>query len=173
MSDKINQRKNFIIAGMLVAGLAGYPLTSFAGTNGNRGGRNNEDHHRWVDAVHYSQDAFLQLNRKELTYLTNYRINGFYAPMASRVVTMMLSDRSSAQALLQDMAKLETKAIRKARLQAELQRLSVSGEGGTRRANIYRQAVKAWLRYPNEGTHKSFGPLTISFNGWKVVHNNP
>jgi len=173
MTNNNNLRKNTIIAGMLVVGLAVFPLTAFAGTNGNRGGRNNENHHRWVDAVHYSQGAFLQLNRKELTYLANYKINGFYEPMGKRVVTMMLAERSSAQALLQDMSKLDTKATRKARLQAELQRLGAFANGGSRRAIIYRQGVKAWLRYPDEGTHKSFGPLILTTRGLSVVHNNP
>ncbi len=173
MTNKNTLRKNFIIPGMLAMGLAVFPYSAFAGTAGNHGSRNNEAQDHWVDAVRYSQDAFLQLNRSELTYLANYRINGFYEPMAKRVVTMMLSDRHSAQALLQDMAKLDTKATRKARLQAELQRLSAGNITSGRRANLYRQGVKAWLRYPNEGTHKSFGPVTVSLNGLGVVHNNP
>lgn len=175
MPDKNYHSKNFIIAGMLAIGLTGSPLAVSAGSNG---GRLNEEHQRWEDAVWYSQDALVVLSRAELTYLANYRINGFYEPMASRVVTMMLSDRSSAQTLLRDMAKLDTKDKRKARLKAELQRVSVLDTASDhhllwRGNNGYRQGVKAWLRYPDEGTHKSFGPFSISFDGLKVTHNNP
>jgi len=152
-----NLRKNFIMAGMLAVGLAVFPYSTFAaaaGGRGNHGSRNNENQHRVLDAVHYSQDAFLKLSPKQLTYLTNYRIDGFYEPMGSHLVKMLLIDHSSTQALLQDMAKLDTKATRKARLKAELQRVSALDIGGTGWINLYRQGVKAWLRYPKQSARK-------------------
>jgi hypothetical protein len=150
-------RKNFMMASMLAVGLAVFPYSTFAAAGGagnNHGSRNNESQHRVLDAVHYSQDAFLKLSPKELTYLSNYRIDGFYEAMGSHLVKMLLIDHSSTQALLQDMAKLDTKATRKARLKTELQRVSTLNIGGTGWINPYRQGVKAWLRYPKQGVRK-------------------
>ncbi len=158
MTNNNNLRKNFIMASMLAVGLAFFPHSTFAGGAGNHGSRNSENLSHVMDAVHYSQDEILQLNSKQLTYLENYRVNGFYEAMSSRLVTMLLSDHSSTQTLLQDMAKLDTWRSRKARLKSELQRVSAldaaSGNGASRQSNIYRKGVKAWLRYPNEGTRR-------------------
>ena len=142
------------MATMLAAGLAVLPLSAFAGAGANHGSRNNENQNYLMNAVHYSQDDVLKLSRKQLTYLANYRIEGFYKPMASHLVKMLLSDHSSTQALLQDMTKLNSKATRKARLMAELQRVSALDNAGSRRMTLYRQGVKAWLRYPKAGTRK-------------------
>lgn len=161
MSDNIERRK-FLTFGtvFLSLGLTGH--ASFAGI-GSEGERASLEHEKRLDRVTYSQADFMELSRHELTYLYNYRINGFYEAMASNAVKMALDDRASMHKLMRDMADLQTGDARKARLTAELQHAKARQEAlekhstadqrrQFRRAKGYGRGVKMWLRNPREGT---------------------
>jgi hypothetical protein len=157
------------------AGLAG------AGSGGERA---SEQLSKFLDSELYSQAEIVELNHKELTYLYNYRIDGFLDAMASNIVKMALSDRESTRQLLQDMAVASGEDARTDRLAAEVQRATetetklaqsvkhLKAEQGTsaladekrqlRRAGVYKRGVKSWLRYPREGTYKP--PFSLSFD---------
>jgi hypothetical protein len=161
MSDNVERRK-FLAFGTVLFGLGLTGHASFAGI-GSEGGRASLEHGKRLDRVTYSQADFMELTRYELTYLYNYRINGFNEAMASNAVKMALDDRVSMHRLMRDMAGLQTGDTRKARLVAELQdakaRQAALGKHSTadqkrqfRRAKGYGRGVKMWLKDPREGT---------------------
>jgi hypothetical protein len=153
MTDTINNRRIFLTSGVAFAAFGASAGAGFAGV-GSEGERGSLQHLQWRDAARYSQTDFLKLSPKELTYLYNYRIDGFNDAMASNLVKMMLSDRASAQKLLQDMAELTENNARKSRLAAEMQ-------SGKQQTKTYSRGVKAWLRYPREGTYSTPGALSV------------
>ena len=141
------------------------------------GNRASLDHEKRLDRVTYSQADFMALSRHDLTYLYNYKINGFYEAMASNVVKMALDDRASMHRLMRDMAGLETEDARKTRLTAELQdadkRQAALAERNTaekkrqfRRAKGYRRGVKLWLKHPREGTFFVSCLFSVGNNSW-------
>ena len=163
--SNITDRRRLLTSGTAFLGLCFTTGASLAGV-GSESDRSSHEHAKWYDATRYSQAAFLKLNRDQLTYLHNYKIDGFMDAMASTVVKMMLSDPASTRRLMQDMVGMEGDEARKDRLIAEVQRASeleqaaktsTAGQTrGLRHARIYKRGVKAWLRYPREGA------LTVS-----------
>lgn len=181
----ITDRRRLLISGASLLGLCFTVNTGFA-RDSERGSNELTD---FLDARQYSQAEIVALNHKELTYLYNYRIDGFLDAMASNIVKMMLSDRLSTQHLMHDMALTHDKNIRAARLADEmafaagkvqaLTRLvahlkadpsaepTVSLAGGTRllrRARVYNRSVKSWSQYPREGTYPVPKPFLIPIN---------
>jgi hypothetical protein len=181
----INSRRKFLTSGIGFLGtcFAAGPGMARVGSDSDRGSNQLTD---FLDATQYSQTDIVDLSRKELTYLHNYRIDGFLDAMASNVVKMMLSDRASTRQLLQDMANINAKSARTERLAEEVSRVSAmesnltqsitrlkSAQGAEtaqaladekrrlRRASVYKRAVKSWLRYPREGTYKPPFALSI------------
>ncbi len=161
MSNIIERRK-LLTFGAAFFGFGLNATSSLAGL-GSDGERGSLEHGKRLERVTYSQADFMALSRHDLTYLYNYKINGFYEAMASNVVKMALDDRASMHRLMRDMAGLETDDDRKTRLTAELQhadkRQAALGEHNTaekkrqfRRAKGYRRGVKMWLKRPREGT---------------------
>jgi len=162
MSNIIDRRK-LLTSGVTFLGVCFTTGAGLAGSVGSESDRSSHEHAKQLDAIRYSQAAFLKLTHKELTYLYNYKIDGFREAMASIAVKMMLDDRASMLRLMQDMGKLETDADRKARLNAEMQhatnQVMVNNDAATleqkrilRRAKRYKRGVKAWLKNPREGT---------------------
>lgn len=161
MSNIIERRK-LLTSGVAFFGFGLNATSSLAGV-GSEGERPKIEHGRKLERVTYSQVDFMELSRHDLTYLYNYKINGFYEAMASNVVKMALDDRASMHRLMRDMAELETDDDRKARLTAELQhadkRQAALVDHNTagkkrqfRRAKGYRRGVRMWLKSPREGT---------------------
>ncbi len=185
MSTDINKqsrnsltRRNILTSGCTFLGLGLTAGASLArvGSDSERGSNQLTD---FLDATQYSQADIVELSHKELTYLYNYRIDGFLDAMASKVVKMTLSDRASTRQLLQDMANISAKSVRKERLAAEVGHVAEmekdliqsiakmkSAQGVNtaqaladerrqlRRVSVYKRGVKSWLRYPREGTYK-------------------
>lgn len=175
MSDEMERRK-FITFGAVFLGLGLSPDASFAAV-GSEGDRAGLEHARRLDVAKYSQNDFMKLSRRELTYLYNYKISGFYDAMASNVVKMALDDRAAMHKLMRDMAGLETDEARKARLTAELQYAatrqaalgqnnSADGRQQYRRAKGYQRGVKMWLRSPREGTYFASCLFSVGNKSW-------
>lgn len=168
-------RRAILTSGAAALALGFTAPVSLAGV-GTESDRASLEHTRRLDAVRYSQADFLKLSQKELTYLYNYRIDGFLDDMASNLVKMMLSDHTSARQLIQEMAQLETDGLRKQRLTVEVARVTALTEtlnqsvkrlkaAGKKtalldekrllaRAKVYKRGAKTWLKYPREGTEK-------------------
>lgn len=178
-------RRNILVSGSAFLGLGFSANKSLArvGSDSERGSNQLTD---FLDATQYSQAEIVKLSHKQLTYLYNYRIDGFLDAMASNVVKMMLSDRASTRQLLQDMANINARSARTERLAEEVSRVNAmesnltqsitrlkSAQGAEtaqaladekrrlRRASVYKRAVKSWLRYPREGTYKPPFALSI------------
>jgi len=179
-------RRNILTSGYTFLGLGFTANASFArfGSESNRGGNQLTD---FLDATQYSQAEIIELSHKELTHLYNYRIDGFLDAMASNVVNMMLSDRTSTRQLLQEMAEIDVKSDRQERLLREVSRATElennltqsiarlkTGQGTEtarnlaaekrqlRSARVYRRCVKSWARFPREGTYKP--PFSLIFS---------
>ncbi len=191
MSTDINKqnrnsltRRNILTSGSAFLGLGFTANASMArvGSDSERGSNQLTD---FLDATQYSQAEIVELSHKELTYLYNYRIDGFLDAMASNVVKMMLSDRASTRQLLQDMANITAKSTRTERLIEEVSRVNALENNLTqsiaqlkiaqgadtapaladekrqlRRVGVYKRAVKSWIRHPREGTYNP--PFTFS-----------
>lgn len=164
-----SDRRRFLASGTAFVGLYFAAGSSLAGV-GSESDRSSQEHSKWLDAIRYSQTEFLKLNRDELTYLYNYKIDGFYDAMASNIVKMMLSDRASTRRLMQDMGEAENENARKERLVAEMRRaidLEEAARGRQlRRAKVYKRGVKTWLRYPREGTFFAKCLFSVGNKSW-------
>lgn len=164
--SNITDRRKLLISATAFGGLCFTAGAGLSGSVGSESDRSGHEYAKWYDATRFSQAVFLKLTHEELTYLHNYKIDGFMDAMASTVVKMMLSDPASTRRLMQDMVDTEGDDARKERLVAEVQRASELEQAakasaadqtrGLRHARIYKRGVKAWLRYPREGA------LTVS-----------
>ena len=160
MSNIIDRRR-LLTSGAAFLGLCSTAGVGLAGNVGSESDRSSHEHTKQFDATRFSQTAFLKLTHEELTYLHNYKIDGFMDAMASTVVKMMLSDPASTRRLIQDMAGTEGNGARKERLGAEVQRANELEQAAKtsaadkmrelRRARIYKRGVKTWFKYPREG----------------------
>ena len=170
-------RRKILAAGTAFLAVCATSTASLAGI-GTKSDLSSEKFNRNRDAVRYSQDEFLELDRSELTYLYNYRIDGFQDHMGPNLVKMMLDNRASMRQLMLDMDALKAPGERQARLSMELGHatsietglaqsinslVATQGSSGDvavkkrqlRRAKGYVRGVKAWNRYPREGTYKT------------------
>jgi len=100
----------------------------------------------------FSQGAFLSLDANriyDLRYASRLSrriiIDGFTASMSHHVIAMAAEDWPAARRLVRDMRDL-TGQRRIARLEAELATAENRGE-------VYLDAVRAWRRAPEQGTH--------------------
>ncbi|MBL4751790.1 MAG: hypothetical protein JKX71_14640 [Amylibacter sp.] len=175
MSD-IAERRKFLTFGATFVGLGLTSQAGFAGI-GSESDRAGLEHAKRLETVKYSQDEFMELSHHELTYLYNYKINGFYEAMASNVVKMALDDRASLHKLMRDMAGLQADDARKTRLLAELRqvksrraalgkRSSAGNRHQFRRAKGYERGVKMWLASPREGTYFVSCMFSIGNKSW-------